>query len=245
MPAIGWKVGGKEYSYEEAFQIARKEGTFHDFPPAALRAMERHRVDGDWLSPSGAAGCPRQRILVRHINYHVDPEKEWVPGVGTAVHNWLQDNDDEHHEALLSTTLSVPLRDGRVVPFELRGSPDAYDPEQRRVYDYKTVKTWNGRAYPYDTHVLQINLYAYLFERNGMPVEDLIIWYIKQGGKDVRREAVKVPLWDMEEVENIAIEAAEPLAWYADNGEIPHNVYDPQWLPCMFCPVIKECKAIR
>lgn len=245
MGAIGWKIDGKNYSYEEAFDIAKRDGSFANFPPAALRAMERHRVDGDWLSPSGAAGCPRQRILVRQVDYFVDPEKEWVPGVGTAVHNWLQDADDEHHESLLSCDLNVPLRDGRVVPFQLKGSPDAYDPEHRRVYDYKTVKDWKGKYYPYDSHVLQINLYRYLFEKNGHPVEDLVIWYVKQGGRDVRREAFHVPMWSMEDIENIAIEAAEPLAWYKLTGEIPPNKYDPTWLPCMFCPVIKECKAMR
>jgi hypothetical protein len=240
MPAVGWEIDGVQYSYEDAVNLARKNGHLDGFVPAALKAMERTRVDGFWLSPSSAEGCPRQRVLIMQEDYYQKPEKEWRPGVGTAIHNWLQEADNPDHERFLTAQLQVPLRDGTVVPFMLQGTADNYDPEFRRITDFKTVSDFRSN-YPYDSHVLQINLYQLLFELNDMPVEELLIWYVRQGGKDAKRLPLVVPKWDLDEVYAVAIELAEPLAWAQKTKELPDYTYDPKWFPCQFCPVVAQC----
>lgn len=257
MPAIGWKVGKETFTYEQADQIARETGFFFDYPPAALRAFKRDRIDGDWLSPSGAGGCPRQRILLQTEDFYQDLVGGWAPGVGTAVHDWLHAAVSKSSgvitEALLKTTLHVPLRDGTIVPFDLQGTADYYDPETGRGYDYKTISEFdywhNGRRervdkeIPKASHILQAQLYKFLMSRNGLDVKEYYLWYAKLHS-DGQRKPIMVDLWDDEEIEQIACEIAEPLAWYVKSGELPQNKFDSKNYLCKYCPVKDACRKL-
>lgn len=256
MPSIGWKVGKETYSYEEAMTIAEETGFFHDYPPAALSAMQRTRVDGHWLSPSSAGGCARQRVLLQTTDYYQDLVGEWSPGVGTAVHKWLQDGaagSGAMLELSLSTSLLVPLRDGSVVPFRLQGTIDYYDSEFGRAYDYKTISEFdywhNGKRervakeIPSNTHLLQARLYGFLLRANGLDVKEYVLWYARLHS-DGQRRPVVVDLWDDEEMETIACQIAEPLAWYQKTGELPQNKFDSKVVACRYCPLTIQCRAL-
>jgi hypothetical protein len=257
MPAIGFIVAGKEYLYEEAFSIARSTGFFEGFPPAAVQAMQRTRTDGHWLSPSAAGGCPRQRVLAATEDFYHDFKGEWSPGVGTAVHGWLHEavGSTPHvvTERNLRTELLVPLRDGRVVPFDLQGTLDYYDPELKRAYDYKTVtdfdywhngkKQWIPRDLPSESHILQANLYTYLLRRNGFEVSEYWLWYVRLN-KDGQTKPFLVDLWEDEDIEQLACNLAEPLAWYRETGEIPTNRYDSKIPVCRYCPLKSRCREL-
>lgn len=246
MPSLGWKVGDETYTYDEAYLLARKEGFFYGFPPAALRAMENHRTDGLWLSPSAAGGCPKQRILKFEKDYYTSLERAWTPMVGNAIHTILAGKgEDEEAEATLSCSLSVTLRNGEEVASTLVGTPDSYDPESRRVFDYKTVTTWRS-SFPEEHHIIQLQLYYYLLARNGHKVDELILWYVKQSvsSGELRRQAFSVEPWDLQDIEAIAEELAEPLMWYQKTGEYPHlNEGDMGWM-CLVCPVAQQCREV-
>lgn len=258
MSSVGWIVGKETFTYEEALEMAHKEGFFYGFPPAALLAMRNHREDGHWLSPSAAGGCPRRRILETLEPFYSDLEGAWSPGLGTATHAWLErgdghkrSNDTFVKELHLRTTLDVQLRDGRTVPFELMGTCDYYDTEHERGYDYKTVSEFDyyhrgkgmrvPRDLPSESHLIQANLYAFLLRRNGMPLKEYYLWYARLD-KSAERRPHQVQLWEDEECYHIACELAEPLAWYKETGELPQNKFDSKNSLCRYCPVKAACR---
>jgi PD-(D/E)XK nuclease superfamily protein len=247
MVAVGWLIDGQRYTFDEAYQQARQAGHLDGFVPAALRAMEKNneRVDGHWLSPSAAGGCPRQRILLQTEPEFLRPEKKWKPFTGVALHNQMHDAADEFQEHWLTVPLQVPLRDGTMYDFTLQGTTDSYDPEFFRITDYKTVEDFR-KKYPYDSHVTQVQLYRLMFEMNGYKVNELMIWYVRQGG-DAKRQVINVPLWHIEDTYAIALELAEPLAWAAKTGStLPEYRYNPrEFIPCTWCPVVEACKRER
>lgn len=241
MPAIGFEVGGERFSYELSYQLAQQDGLWEGFPPSALRALEEHRVDGYWLSPSAAGGCPRQRILQIQEDYYIPLEKQWTALVGRAIHTTLAHHaEGESVEQTLSCALPVTLRSGETIQSELRGTPDYL--EGGRLYDYKTVTTWRN-TFPEEHHIIQLQLYYYLCARNGIDINELVLWYIRQSTSkgEARRLAVRIEPWDLQDIETIAEELAEPLAWFQHTGELPNLVYNPRWWVCMVCPVKEAC----
>lgn len=258
MPAIGWKVGKETFTYEEAMQIAKETGWFFEYPPAALKAFRRDRVDKHWLSPSAAGGCHRQRALQMTEDYYTDLVGEWSPGVGTAIHDWLQRSIPRGPaqpltELTLRTPLLVPLRDGTIHPYEIVGTVDYYDEETGRAYDYKTISEFdywhNGRRervekeIPRAHHILQAQLYAFLLRENGFTVNEYWLWYAKLHS-DGQRRPVMIDLWDNDEIEHIASEIAEPLAWFEKTGELPQNKFDSKNPLCRYCPVSAICRQL-
>lgn len=251
MPHIGWKVGGRVVPVAEALEIARREGHFDRFPAPALRAMTRTRESGWSLSPSSATGCQRQRLLKIYEPYVLVPEDEATPLMGTGLHKALE-TDDEHDEMMLEVPLTVETVAGTEVTLPLRGRTDHYDPEYRRVIDFKKIGwfTRKGRdgkmqvnPIPKDDHIVQVNLYRWLLEENGYPVEHAAIWYVNPIPKTPRK-FVEVVLWPVEEVRALAHELSYVLADALATGVLPPPVWDDperKW-QCNYCPVAEPCK---
>lgn len=223
------------------------------FPASVIAAMENHRSDGLWLSPSSAASCPRRRILSRSDDYYEPLDWSWAPGVGTAIHEWIaRASTSDRIEQSLETTIYVPVEaTGTIVPVTLRGTPDDY--HDGLLTDYKTVsdfvrynpqtKKREHRTFPEPSHELQVNLYRLLLERNGYPVERARIFYIKTT-KDATRKNVLVPLWDLEDVYLTAVELATPLATYHETGVLP-DPYPEDDPRCRWCPVREHCRRLE
>lgn len=258
MPAIGFIVGGKEYSYAEADRLARTTGFFEGFPPGALKALTNTREDGGrWLSPSAAGGCHRQSVLRARYAYYQGLASEWPSGVGTAIHGWIErssrNSDWLATELRVNLQLSVTLRDGTTVPFMLQGTADCYDIDTGTGWDYKTVsdfdywhrgrREWVQRDLPSESHIIQAQLYKLLLESNQMPVNTYWLWYVRTN-KDAERRPFQIGLWDNEDIYQIACELAEPLAWYAHTGELPQNTYDYKNSICKTCPVKGICREL-
>lgn len=231
MPLAGWLIKGQRVSFAEAYATARREGHFYRFPPAAWLALARQqrRLDRLRLSPSAAGGCARRTILELTEDYWADPESLWAPFVGTAVHQRLETGED-HAELLLSLPLRLQVGDTEV-EIPLTGTLDHYDPEYRRLTDYKTTsrefrfydkrrRTYVERELPDPEHVVQTNLYRLLLEEHGYPVESIQIWYVRVVA-GAARKVVSVPLWDREDAYYTALELAQPLAEAAVTGVLP------------------------
>jgi hypothetical protein len=260
MPSIGWTCkDGTQVSYQEALDMARKNGEFQKFPAPVLQAMHNERVDGDWLSPSSAGGCARQRVLKRLEPYSQDLEAAWTTFTGNAYHREIagdrRAHDSGQSEIYLEMDLRFQLRDGQPYTMKMQGTADYWDSEYRSLYDWKTIgdfvyydtatKQRTTRQLPYDSHVLQINLYGMMLRWQNVPVDHLYIWYVKsEGKKNVTRRLVECPIWDMEDLYHHACELAEPLAWYEVTGELPQEHYDPEWDVCRFCPLQQRCQEL-
>lgn len=251
--------------------IAKSQGSFHNFPIAAIRALRETREDGGkFLSPSQANGCHRQAILKGEEEYYLDPEKQWAAFVGTAVHKRLE-TEDEYTEMFLSMELEIPVtymhrygvdlldvtweQETEIVTLKLQGTVDSYDPELRSILDYKTVSEYRkydprlkrgaDRTAADADHVLQVNLYRMLLEVNGYPVDSAGIFYI-QTYKEAKRNIFDVPLWDLDDTLALAIELAEPLARYELLGELPPPLTEdsPKFWLCGRCPVAERCRQL-
>jgi hypothetical protein len=247
VPAIGFRTAaGLDVPYAEALRMAQEAGLWEGFPPSAIRAMQDHRVDGYWLSPSAAGGCPRQKLIQTQEDYFLKLEKQWTPMVGKAIHATLAGHsvDTGDTEQTLSCDLVVTLRNGDTVHSELRGTPDHI--EDRRLYDYKTVTTWRNNI-PDTHHIVQIQLYYYLCKRNAIEIDELILWYVRQSASngEIRRQGFVIEKWDIHDIEGIAEELAEPIAWFQKTGELPNIVYNPAWWVCQICPVKEACIALH
>lgn len=132
----------------------------------------------------------RQPTIAAEVDYYVALDDLWQASMGTAIHGWLEDAEDDNHELHLSAEISADTPEG-VVPVTFRGTIDHYDPETRRITDYKTVsgftyydperKTNVPREFPDPKHVIQVNLYAHLCRLNGIAVDEAQIWYVVAG----------------------------------------------------------------
>lgn len=225
MPAVGWWLGGEEtVSFEEAREIALREGSFEGWILPVLLAMERQAKEmrGLWISPSQALVCPRLRILEMVEPYYVRPDWVWAAMSGSAVHKVVAEVGMEGalHEVSLEVGIEVEM-DGERHVFPVRGTADLYIPAEKRLVDIKT--TSKKVLAPTLEHELQVNIYAWLLRENGMEVERAELWYVQQGLRDGKAARVLVPvqLLPHEEVTTLLEDLARPLLRYSLSGELP------------------------
>lgn len=102
--------------------------------------------------------------------------------LGTATHALLEDEQDEN----LITEL--PLEYQGVV-----GRVDAYYPEKGILVDFKTTRWLMPDRLPYGDHEKQVNVYRWLLENNGYPVNQMFLHYIDLSGPTKCRSC-KLPL---------------------------------------------------
>lgn len=218
---------------------ALEDGHFYRYVPAAWDALIRQtaRTDGWWLSPSGVAGCQRLHLLKASEDYYLNPNKVWAMLVGTAVHRHLE-TGEYLEEVPLRMPLLIPLElpngERKVVEFPVAGTLDRYEPPWKRITDYKFPSEFSYQQYdpnqgrrvvvpktfPEPHHVAQVNIYRMLLEYNGYPVEQAQIFYARPY-KEAPRKVVAVPLWDLEDTYQYAVEVATPLALARETGQLP------------------------
>jgi CRISPR/Cas system-associated exonuclease Cas4 (RecB family) len=238
MPAVGWWLGEDEVvSFEEAREVAVRRGDFEGWILPVLVAMEEQAKQerGLWVSPSQALVCPRLRVLQLSEPYYVRPEWVWAAMNGSAIHRWIAEVggralDGYLHEVPLAAAVRLRVK-GAEVEFPVKGTADLYVPSEARLVDVKTTskRLWtqsgmNKWLEPRRVeHELQVNIYAWLLREQGYPVETAQLWYVQPGlpSGRVERQVVPVELLPHEEVEELLVAIAEPLAWYAAEGVLP------------------------
>lgn len=117
-------IQGQNYTFEEAFEIAKREGHLDRFPLPLLMALVETREDGGkHLSPSQANACHRQGILKGEEDYYLNPEQLIGSYLGRSAHKGMELNDllitfleareitipKAHTELKLSMELEVPV----------------------------------------------------------------------------------------------------------------------------------------
>jgi CRISPR/Cas system-associated exonuclease Cas4 (RecB family) len=238
MPAVGWWLGeGELVSFEDAREVAAREGVFEGWILPILVAMEEQAKQerGLWVSPSQALVCPRLRVLQLSEPYYVRPEWVWAAMNGSAIHRWIAEVgvgalEGYLHELQLAATVRVRVSGGEV-DFPVQGTADLYIPGEARLVDVKTtskrVQASSATSHRFVAktleHELQVNIYAWLLRENGYPVERAELWYAQPGLRNgrVQRQLVPVELLPHEEVAELLVAIAEPLARYVEEGVLP------------------------
>jgi len=171
------------------------------------------------------------------VDYYADPKRAWSMFMGSAIHSRFEQHSDAVgilSEVELSMPLEVPLTvngESRVYTFPIVGTLDSYDPEHRRLIDFKTTSRefWytdaetgkrKKRELPEEAHVVQANIYRMLLEYHGYPVDEIRIWYVRTV-PNAPREFVEVPIWDDDEIYLTAVALATPLVRARELGELP------------------------
>ncbi len=231
MPAVGWWLGEDEtVSFQEAREVAEREGEFAGWILPILVAMEAQarQERGLWVSPSQALVCPRLRVLQLTEPYYVRPEWVWAAMNGSAIHQRMAEVGEGVlegylHELPLASSVRVRVS-GVEVDFPVRGTVDLYIPREARLVDVKTTSKLAARgAVKVLEHELQVNIYTWLLRENRYPVERAELWYVQPGLRNgrVQRQLVPVELLPHEEVGELLVAIAEPLARYAEEGVLP------------------------
>ena len=176
--------------------------------------------------------------------------------LGTATHALLEDEQDEN----LITEL--PLEYEGIV-----GRVDAYYPTSDTLIDLKTTRWLMPAKLPYGDHELQVNVYRWLLENNGYPVNRMFLHYIDLSGpskcrtcklpltkepegficpkcgKEARNAhhgtaMINVPFMLMDEVEEFVLSRKEALLESLETGAAPEAT--PGFL-CNYCQFYKVC----
>jgi hypothetical protein len=104
----------------------------------------------------------------------------------------------------------------------LRGHVDLYIKDQKQVVDWKTTKVKSLRYFPSDQQKMQVQIYGYLLEQNGYPVDKVSLVAIARDGtsNDIREYTEPYD----------AMKALEGLEWIKNmqNAVINQEVPEPE-----------------
>jgi hypothetical protein len=139
----------------------------------ALAGSDRdHVVKGD-ISVTGLLKPPRMATMTRRHQAEIETDassRTWSL-FGKAIHAYVA--RDAKSGDITERTLSVELHG-----LTLFGTPDYYDAETKTLYDYKVTgvaSTYDGVKEEWQQ---QLNIYAWMLEREGFPVEHLKVQVI-------------------------------------------------------------------
>ena len=238
MPLVGTICcqDGKPKSFDQCIGTCRAGGCEHPLPILMSMSRETEKRAGVGYSSSTLSQCPRQFVLMARNDFYEDPNDHYAKWMGTLGHLAVEASGPYEgitQEVRYLSTISV---DG--VDFELSGQPDWYDEERGILDDYKyTGYPPNG---PREEHEAQLNVYAWLLENNGLPVETARVIYLhpKSRSTGKRQATYFVPLWTTEAVERYIVEKLRPHAQYQRDGNLVKLGLDPikdAW-KAQFCP---------
>lgn len=169
----------------------------------------------------------------------------WRPTVGTAVHEWLRDTFVRANAAWREQTgeeVTRWLTEFKVdVGDDVTGSCDLYDRVTRTLIDWKIVATTTLRTAkgdgPSEQYRIQAHLYARGWQRRGVDVDTVGIFYLPSSG-----ELHEGYLWTEPYDEQVALDALERLR----NTRALTDAFGAKALPalsteveqsmCRFCP---------
>lgn len=149
-----------------------------DNDKARERSMQKE------IGASSVYGCSRQAWNIIHEVPKTNHNTESLGAIiGTAVHAVLAEAmaqaDPFGDDFLIEQEFKTP---------ELKGHCDLYVKSSKTVIDWKTTTKKNMSRFPSEQQRMQVQLYGYLLEENGYPVETVALCAIPRDGwlKDVK-----------------------------------------------------------
>lgn len=169
----------KEVSYDYCISCADDWTVLNCHLPSefsrAFRDFKSGR--GDEIHATDLTGCIRRSWFQKMIPTPDAPAELMAPTLGTMIHNELEQMIIRP-ESWAEAGLSAITEDG--VP--IVGRVDKYTPGRGLVEDWKTTRSINTDVLPRDSHVRQLNVYAWLLRQNGQSPSMGRIQYISMSG---------------------------------------------------------------
>ena len=158
------------------------------------------------IGPSQVGGCRKQLWLNLHNAERTNPNTLRFPAMyGTAIHNYILEAFKKLDPFGERYMLEQEFADEDT---GLIGHVDCYDIVTKQVIDWKSTKKNNLRYFPSQQQRWQVQLYGYLLEKAGHPVENVTLVAIPRDGTE-QDMVYHTEAWNMEVVN-------EALAWLTD-----------------------------
>lgn len=144
----------------------------------------RDRSQQTEIGASSVYGCSRQAWSIIHQQEKVNKNTESLGAImGTAIHATIAEAMKEADVFGDDFLIEQPFR----TP-DLKGHVDLYIKSTKTVVDWKTTTKKNMSRFPSEQQKMQVQLYGYLIEENGLPVETVSLCAIPRDGwmKDVK-----------------------------------------------------------
>ena len=138
------------------------------------------------IGPSQIGDC-RRRVFMQITNAPKVNQTDSIAAImGTFIHAGIAEaikRDD-------------PFGDNFMIEQEfayegLRGHIDLYIKDKAQIIDWKTTKVKNLRFFPSDQQRMQVQIYGYLLEMNGLPIETVTLVALARDGssKDIKEHS--------------------------------------------------------
>ncbi len=216
----------------------------HPVPILVSMSKESKKREGIGYSSSTLTQCPRQYILMQRNNYHERPDDYYARWMGTLGHLAVESSGPYRgviQEARYHSSIFVNEEE-----VYISGQPDWYDTETHQLDDYKY--TGYPPNSPRDEHEGQVNVYAWLLEKNHLPVHSARVIYLhpkhRQSGK--RQTTYHIPLWTNGAVEKYITSRLLPLVMYDNDNNVAKLKIGlgDEW-KAQFCPFRHKCNPGR
>jgi hypothetical protein len=237
VPQVGWTIGGKTYTFEQAFAFAKSGES--PVPLVMLQALHPDRNDF-YPSASVISGCLRKFELQKEVEYFPTVASHMRLANGTASHTMWEGQDTPPGVLTDTVRLSAVLDLGieslsdKYRYIELNGRPDYLDPtgityspsigtfiRDWKSKDYVPVA---GKFYPPPENRIQANIYNWLWVKQGHPPLDFweLIYYDRQG----EPKTFRAPLRPVQYTEDWLVTTLTPWAVKAAAGGIMPPIKD-------------------
>jgi len=138
---------------------------------------QRDRSQQKDIGPSAIGDC-RRRVFMQITNAPKINETDSLAAImGTFIHSGIAE----------AIKREDPFSDNFLIEQEfaiegLRGHVDLYIKDKKQVVDWKTTKVKSLRYFPSDQQKMQVQVYGFLLEQNGYPVENVTLVAIARDG---------------------------------------------------------------
>jgi len=166
--------------------------------------LQRDRSQQVEIGASSIGGCKRQAWHIINQTHKTNFQTETLSAIlGTAIHAHIAE----------AIKYADPFGDNFIIEQEVRtddlkGHVDLYIKSAKKVVDWKSTTLESLKKFPNAQQKMQINLYGYLLNANGFPVERVALCGIPRDGK-----MSEIKVWESEYDPKLA---EKGLAWLKD-----------------------------
>lgn len=210
-------------------ELVGRNGERCPFTPAILRGIAQALVDEPM--PEGAIRVTHLLSCAKRTQWQATNDYAVRPGDGYALFRGQLGHamvEGHHGDEILLSEERLTIEFGGIL---LTGKPDAVlNTAEYHIDDYKTTRRLPHE--PYEHHIAQVNLYAWLIEKTrAVKIETASIVYLDMGG--VSRLPVSV--WPRKKTERFMRE--QILRWQAGTPR-------PSVWECKTCPMQTLCDVV-